>query len=152
MKQLSNLKTNIKKLLSENDIEEDIDIRISNVENYDFQINDLVKHQSNPNIKKLVDSISKVIEKDQEIEKYEITKKYFINLQINIESFLEISKNIRAVIKIQNPKKIILDYGGPNIGKPLHVGHLRSLNIGRSLYNINSLAGNKVQSDIHMGD
>ena len=67
MKQLSNLKTNIEKLLSENDIEEDIDIRISNVVNYDFQINNLVKYQSNPNIQKIVDSISKVIEKEKEI-------------------------------------------------------------------------------------
>ena len=49
-------------------------------------------------------------------------------------------------------KKIIIDYGGPNIGKPLHVGHLRSLNIGRSLYNINKIAGNKIISDIHLGD
>ena len=38
---------------------------------------------------------------------------------------------------INNKKhKIIFDYGGPNIGKPLHVGHMRTLNIGRSLYNI----------------
>tara|TARA_A100000164_G_scaffold371040_1_gene398078 strand:- start:1110 stop:2753 length:1644 start_codon:yes stop_codon:yes gene_type:complete len=152
MKQLSNLKTNIEKLLLKNDIEEDIDIRISNVVNYDFQINNLVKYQSNPNIQKIVDSISKVIEKEKEIEKFEITEKYFINLQINIESFLENCENIREIIRVQNPKKIILDYGGPNIGKPLHVGHLRSLNIGRSLYNINNLAGNKVLSDIHMGD
>ena len=152
MKQLSNLKTNIEKLLLENDIEEDIDIRISNVVNYDFQINNLVKYQSNPNIQKIVDYISKVIEKEKEIEKFEITEKYFINLQINIESFLENCENIREIIRVQNPKKIILDYGGPNIGKPLHVGHLRSLNIGRSLYNINNLAGNKVLSDIHMGD
>ena len=49
-------------------------------------------------------------------------------------------------------KKIILDYGGPNIGKPLHVGHLRSLNIGRSLYNINKIAGHDVLNDIHLGD
>ncbi len=61
-------------------------------------------------------------------------------------------ENIRNFIKVENPKKIIFDYGGPNIGKPLHVGHLRSLNIGRSLYSVNKLAGNKVLSDIHMGD
>ena len=53
---------------------------------------------------------------------------------------------------VENQKNIILDYGGPNIGKPLHVGHLRSLNIGRSLYKINKLVGNKVTSDIHLGD
>ena len=56
------------------------------------------------------------------------------------------------ILKLTHQKYIILDYGGPNIGKPLHVGHLRSLNIGRSLYNINKLAGNNVTNDIHLGD
>ena len=152
MYQLSNLKKAIKKLLSENDIDENIAFRISSIVNYDFQINNLVKYQSHPNIKKIITSIEKIIKNEKTIEEFEITENYFINLKINIESFLKVYENIREVIKIQNSNKIILDYGGPNIGKPLHVGHLRSLNIGRSLYNINSLAGNKVQSDIHMGD
>ena len=152
MYQLSNLKKAIKKLLSENDIDENIAFRISSIVNYDFQINNLVKYQSHPNIKKIITSIEKIIKNEKTIEEFEITETYFINLKINIESFLKVYENIREVIKIQNSNKIILDYGGPNIGKPLHVGHLRSLNIGRSLYNINSLAGNKVQSDIHMGD
>ena len=152
MYQLSNLKKAIKKLLVENDIDENIDFRISSIVNYDFQINNLVKYQRHPNIKKIITSMEKIIKNEKAIEEFKITEKYFINLKINIESFLKIYENIREVIKVQNSNKIILDYGGPNIGKPLHVGHLRSLNIGRSLYNINSLAGNKVQSDIHMGD
>ena len=79
-------------------------------------------------------------------------EKYFINLEINIENYLNVFENIKKVINNQNSEKIILDYGGPNIGKPLHVGHLRSLNIGRSLSKINQLAGNEVLTDIHMGD
>mgnify|MGYP000111704861 CR=1 FL=1 len=75
-----------------------------------------------------------------------------INIEINLNEFLKTVENIRNFIKVSSPKKIIFDYGGPNIGKPLHVGHLRSLNIGRSLYNVNKLAGNEVLSDIHMGD
>ncbi len=152
MYKLSKLKNEIKKHLLENDIDETIDIRISNVPNYDFQINNLVKFQNHPNIKKIIASILQVIEREKAIEKYEVTEKYFINLEINIESFIEVFENIREIIKVDDSKKIILDYGGPNIGKPLHVGHLRSLNIGRSLYKINNLAGNKVISDIHMGD
>ena len=46
----------------------------------------------------------------------------------------------------------MFDYGGPNIGKALHVGHLRTLNIGRALYNINKYAGHEVTSDVHFGD
>ena len=57
MYQLLNLKKAIKKLLSENDIDENIDFRISSIVNFDFQINNLVKYQSHPNIKKIITSI-----------------------------------------------------------------------------------------------
>ena len=152
MNQLLKLKNNIKKELLLSNIHENIEIRISNFPNYDFQINNLVKHQNHPEIEKIVVSISKIIENDDSIIKYEITEKYFINLEINIENYLNVFENIKKVINSQHSEKIILDYGGPNIGKPLHVGHLRSLNIGRSLSKINQLAGNEVLTDIHMGD
>ena len=47
---------------------------------------------------------------------------------------------------------VVLDYGGPNVAKPLHVGHLRSAIIGESLKRIYRCFGNKVIGDIHMGD
>ena len=50
------------------------------------------------------------------------------------------------------PKTIVLDYGGPNVAKPLHVGHLRSAIIGESLKRIDRFFGNRVIGDIHMGD
>ena len=152
MYQFLELKNNIKNELLLNNIDENIEIRISNFPNYDFQINNLVKHQNHPEIEKILASIAKIIENDDSIIKYEITDKHFINLEINIESFLKVFENIKDIIKSKRSEKIILDYGGPNIGKPLHVGHLRSLNIGRSLSKINELAGNKVITDIHMGD
>ncbi|MBP3633207.1 MAG: arginine--tRNA ligase [Oscillospiraceae bacterium] len=49
-------------------------------------------------------------------------------------------------------KTMVLDYGGPNVAKPLHVGHLRSAIIGESLKRIHRYFGNKVIGDIHMGD
>ena len=152
MNQLLKLENNIKKELLLSNIHENIEIRISNFPNYDFQINNLVKHQNHPEIEKIVASLSKIIENDDSIIKYEFTEKYFINLEINIENYLNVFENIKKVINNQHSEKIILDYGGPNIGKPLHVGHLRSLNIGRSLSKINQLAGNEVLTDIHMGD
>ena len=45
--------------------------------------------------------------------------------------------SVKEYIKTDNKESLIIDYGGPNIGKPLHVGHLRPLNIGRSIYNTN---------------
>ncbi len=50
------------------------------------------------------------------------------------------------------PKKIIIDYGGPNVAKPLHVGHLRSAVIGESIKRICRYAGHEVIGDIHLGD
>ena len=49
-------------------------------------------------------------------------------------------------------KTMVVDYGGPNVAKPLHVGHLRSAIIGESLKRINRYFGNHVIGDIHMGD
>ncbi len=50
------------------------------------------------------------------------------------------------------PETIVLDYGGPNIAKPLHVGHLRSAIIGEALKRLFRLAGETVYSDVHLGD
>lgn len=50
------------------------------------------------------------------------------------------------------PRKVVMDYGGPNVAKPLHVGHLRSAIIGESLKRIYRYFGNDVTGDIHMGD
>ncbi|NCV54507.1 MAG: arginine--tRNA ligase, partial [Betaproteobacteria bacterium] len=60
--------------------------------------------------------------------------------------------NTNEEFETTKPKNILIDYGGPNIGKPLHVGHIRTLNIGRSLYNMNNFVSNKIKSDIHLGD
>ncbi|MBQ7776684.1 MAG: arginine--tRNA ligase [Lachnospiraceae bacterium] len=52
----------------------------------------------------------------------------------------------------ENPKKIIIDYGGPNVAKALHVGHLRSAIIGESVKRIARYVGHEVIGDIHLGD
>lgn len=81
----------------------------------------------------------------------------FINLKV-AEAFLADFLNKMAqdgslgVEKEENPKKIIIDYGGPNVAKPLHVGHLRSAIIGESVKRIMRYKGNQVIGDIHLGD
>ena len=149
---LKNLINNLEDELSNKNIFESIILRSSNVENFDFQIENLVKLQKNNDIKKIEKSFSNIIDKEPCIKNYEITSNFFVNLEIDLEVYLNNYGNIVENIKVTNPKKIIFDYGGPNIGKPLHVGHLRSLNIGRSLYKINELAGHNVLNDIHLGD
>ena len=152
MYQLIKLIKNLENELQELVGPESISLRISNNPNFDFQINNLVKFQNHKKIKNIENSFYKIIDKEPSIKKFEITDNYFINLEINIETFTHNFDKIRNNIKVQNPQTVLLDYGGPNIGKPLHVGHLRSLNIGRSLYRIYKLAGHNVLSDIHMGD
>ena len=152
MYQLTNLIESLKNCLKSFDINEEIDLRICNEDRYQFQINNLVKYTKEPAIEKIISSFAEIIEKEKIIEEFQINEKRFINLKIDLQIFSYSYKNIREVIKTKKTKNIIIDYGGPNIGKPLHVGHLRSLNIGRSLYQINTLAGNNVISDIHMGD
>ena len=57
-----------------------------------------------------------------------------------------------GLTKPEKLKKIIIDYGGPNVAKPLHVGHLRSAIIGESIKRICRYAGHEVIGDIHLGD
>jgi len=139
-------------LLQEHNIDEIIDLRISNSDGYDYQINNLVKHQKHPNIEKIKNEITISLNDSGLIEKFDFANNLFINLKINAESILENLINVEEYIKTDNKESLIIDYGGPNIGKPLHVGHLRPLNIGRSIYNTNKIIGNRIYSDIHLGD
>ena len=152
MYQLKKLENNLESVLKKFNINEVIDIKLSKSKSFDLQINNLVKFNNHPNISEIINEFEIELNDESFIKRYEIGEKNFINIEINLNEFVKTIKNIRNFIKVENPKKIIFDYGGPNIGKPLHVGHLRSLNIGRSLYSVNKLAGNKVLSDIHMGD
>tara|TARA_B100001029_G_scaffold122433_1_gene101829 strand:- start:789 stop:2426 length:1638 start_codon:yes stop_codon:yes gene_type:complete len=138
--------------LEEFEINEEIDFKISNINGYDYQINNLVKHQKNSKIKENIKQFENVLNNSSIIKDYEITKNFFINLRIDLDNCEQFLIDIRKNIKKKNTKKILIDYGGPNIGKPLHVGHLRSLNIGRSIREINKLVGNQVTTDIHLGD
>ena len=117
-----------------------------------LQINNLVKYSKKDFFKELRDKIVKKIEESQIFETVDKNKIGFINLSFN-HNFL-VNKITNAKNDFINDKKyrIIFDYGGPNIGKPLHVGHMRTLNIGRSLYNTHSFINSEVVSDIHLGD
>lgn len=81
----------------------------------------------------------------------------FINLKISAEFLSEYLNEMSAderlgYEKAEKPKTIIIDYGGPNVAKPLHVGHLRSAIIGESVKRIARFAGHQVIGDVHLGD
>src|SRR6056300_610326 len=139
-------------LLIESNLNEAVDLRITNLENYDYQINNFVKYQNHPDIKTIKEKVSKVLNSSELVKEFQFEKNLFISLKINAELIITDLENVNKRILSTNKEEVIVDYGGPNIGKPLHVGHLRPLNIGRSIYNINKVVGNKVYSDIHLGD
>ncbi len=87
----------------------------------------------------------------------EVVKPGFINLKVSEEYLAQYLKDMAddeklSVNTAENPKTIIIDYGGPNVAKPLHVGHLRSAIIGESIKRIGRFVGHKVIGDVHLGD
>lgn len=91
------------------------------------------------------------------IGEIEVVKPGFINIKLNeeaVSSYLEeMNKDENLGLEqAKEPKTIVIDYGGPNVAKPLHVGHLRSAVIGESVKRIARKAGHKVLGDIHLGD
>lgn len=81
----------------------------------------------------------------------------FLNLKVSESFLLEYVRNMAATEKFglevsPHPRKIIIDYGGANVAKPLHVGHIRSAVIGESIKRICRYTGNEVIGDVHLGD
>lgn len=81
----------------------------------------------------------------------------FLNLKLTPEFLAEYLEAMRTgekfgVAQEEVPQTIVIDYGGPNVAKPLHVGHLRSAIIGETLKRLFRYFGNTVIGDIHMGD
>ncbi|MDO4622368.1 MAG: arginine--tRNA ligase [Eubacteriales bacterium] len=90
-------------------------------------------------------------------EKAEAVMPGFINLTLKKEYVTEYMKQMAAdadlaVEKAEDPQTIMIDYGGPNVAKPLHVGHLRSAIIGESIKRMGRRLGHKVIGDVHLGD
>ena len=82
----------------------------------------------------------------------------FINMNLSDEFIAGFVSGMAAdterfgVEKVATPKKVMIDYGGPNVAKPLHVGHLRSAIIGESIKRTARFMGDEVIGDVHLGD
>ena len=133
-------------------LDEDVQFSLSKIDEYDLQINNLVKYNKEKFFSKLQEKIVEIIKESQIFETVDKNDIGFINLSLNHRFLMYKITNTKNDFINNKKHKIIFDYGGPNIGKPLHVGHMRTLNIGRSLYNIHSFTNNEVVSDIHLGD
>ena len=106
----------------------------------------------------IADKVAEVLAANPMFSMVESVKPGFLNLKLS-ESYLADYVNAMqadagrfGVDTLENPMTIIIDYGGPNVAKPLHVGHLRSAIIGESVKRIGKFVGHNMIGDVHLGD
>ncbi|MBR1757330.1 MAG: arginine--tRNA ligase [Lachnospiraceae bacterium] len=105
----------------------------------------------------IAEEIVPILSKSPYFEKVEAVRPGFLNLTCKNEMLAAYVNEMAAAAqfgaeKAENPRTIIIDYGGPNVAKPLHVGHLRSAVIGEAVKRICRFAGHNVIGDVHLGD
>ena len=101
---------------------------------------------------KLVDALA-----DSPVASAEIAGPGFLNFRIKNEAWcaqaLHIANDDRLGVPVlETPQTIVVDFSGPNVAKPMHIGHIRSTIIGDSLSKVASFLGHKVIRDNHIGD
>ncbi|MBK2093993.1 arginine--tRNA ligase [Francisella philomiragia] len=105
----------------------------------------------------IAQEIIEQIDDEDIFSKLEVAKPGFINISLSnkflaatTDKFLNSSKfGVQGNTK---PKKVVLDFGGPNVAKPMHVGHIRSALLGDALQRLHRFYNDNVISDVHLGD
>lgn len=105
----------------------------------------------------IANDVAAGLEGSQCLEEVNVVNPGFINLKLNREYVAEYLNQMCAdenmgLKTAEEPRTIVVDYGGPNVAKPLHVGHLRSAIIGEGIKRLARKMGHKVLGDIHLGD
>lgn len=129
----------------------------------DYQINSVFKLvkvlRTSPSIigERIVEEINKMENFSDYFKSVTYIEPGFINIVVSDKLINEELLNIKngkefGIKKDGEGKTVVLDYGGPNVAKPLHVGHLRSPIIGESIKRILKAKGYKIIGDVHLGD
>ena len=157
---LKKLENDVKKIINKAGYEvENFVLETSNRRDLgEYQINNAMQlakiYHQNP--REIAEKIVKELEKDSRFTNINIAGPGFINISIDnqymIDILNEINKDVYSNIDKKEKKKIIIDYGGANVAKALHVGHLRSANIGEALKRLAILLGYDALGDAHLGD
>lgn len=105
----------------------------------------------------IADEVVAKLDKNPLFDRIESVKPGFINIILSGQAVADYVNEMAQAKQFgyenpEKPKTVIVDYGGANAAKPLHVGHLRSAVIGESVKRIQRFAGNKVIGDVHLGD
>ncbi len=150
-------KENLEKLLNDAakkcGISESFSVVFSNMPVCDFQCNSCFSVGKILKINPF-DLAEKIVEKIKSNECFEfaVARPGFININLTEKG---VEKLAREIFEVKYPKQsehIFIDYGGPNLGKAMHIGHMRSFNIGEALKRLYRKLGYKVTSDIFFGD
>ncbi len=125
----------------------------------DFQCNGALAlaKEEKKNPRQIAEMIAEKLSLDEDFAKVSVDGPGFLNFVLS-DDF--IASNVNEIAKddrygcpfVAEPRTIVLDYGGPNVAKEMHVGHLRSGVIGESVRRIEEFVGNKPISDVHFGD
>ena len=124
----------------------------------EYQLNDAMQlaKEYHENPRTIAEKIVNELSKDKRFENINIAGPGFINFSLKLDYCYEIlnkmEKDLFSNIDKREKKKIILAYGGANVAKSLHVGHLRSANIGESLKRLANIMGYEAIGDAHLGD
>lgn len=157
---ICNLKKDIKEYIKNAGYEvENLAIETSNRKDLgEYQLNDAMqlakKYKENP--RQIAEKIVNELKKDERFTNINIAGPGFINISLGNEFINEIlndmNNDLFSNIDKREKRKVIIDYGGANVAKALHVGHLRSANIGEALKRLARLLGYEVLGDAHLGD
>ncbi len=124
----------------------------------DYQYNGVMnlakEYHKNP--REIAEEIVNRIKQDNIFKDINVAGQGFINITFSDKQLIdhanELNSNINLNYENPSPKTIFFDYGGANVAKALHVGHLRSANIGEALKRLANAMGNKTIADTHLGD
>lgn len=124
-----------------------------------FQVNGALAaaKRTGANPRELAEKVAKEIARDERIARVEVAGPGFINLTVTDETLAATVAGLAAdprlgVPPVTSPRKVVVDYGGPNVAKDLHVGHIRPALIGESLKRVFAFEGHDAVGDVHLGD
>lgn len=125
----------------------------------DFQCNGCMgaAKQAGMNPRELAARIAPKIGDHPAVDRVDVAGPGFLNIVVSAAALAEQATWIGADDRagggaVDQPEKIVVDFGGPNVAKPMHVGHLRSAVIGDTLVRLLRFLGDDVTGDVHLGD
>lgn len=125
----------------------------------DFQCNGAMgsAKQAGRNPREIAEAVAERLRTHRQLATVDVAGPGFLNLTVAADALAARAETVRTDERcgaepLAEPERIVLDFGGPNVAKPMHVGHLRSAVIGDTLQRLFRFLGDEVVSDVHLGD